>query len=172
MTRSCSTGSLVDAVPDACRICLALRTSHRDRRCDTRERVSSRAGRVGVKAPEAEFGGVEFYPDLFDKAAVLTCRLAWNHALVDGNKRAAWAALVVFLDLNDAVWAPDPPSVDEGEEAMLAVAAHEVDELWFAAWLRERASPPRNLTRVRSSSRSSRRCPRNRSPAPCAEKEV
>jgi death on curing protein len=37
---------------------------------------------------------------LVDKAAVLTCRLAWNHPLLDGNKRAAWASLLLFVDLN------------------------------------------------------------------------
>lgn len=42
-----------------------------------------------LHAPAAEFGGEEFYPDLVDKAAVLTWRLAWNHPLPDGNKRAA-----------------------------------------------------------------------------------
>ena len=91
-----------------------------------------------LHAPAASFGGEEFYPDLVDKAAVLTCRLAWNHPLVDGNKRAAWAALVLFLDLNDCRWAPNPPDVDDAEQAMFAVAAREVDEAWFAAWLRER----------------------------------
>jgi death-on-curing protein len=91
-----------------------------------------------LHAPAAEFGGEEFYPDLVDKAAVLTCRLAWNHPLPDGNKRAAWAALVVFLDLNDATWNPDPPDVDDAEAAMLAVAAREVDEVWFSDWPRAR----------------------------------
>jgi death on curing protein len=46
--------------------------------------------------------------------------------------------MVLFLDLNDAVWSPDPPQVDQAEQAMLAVAAHHVDEAWFAAWLRDR----------------------------------
>lgn len=73
-----------------------------------------------------------------DKAAVLTCRPAWNHPLPDGNKRAAWAALVLFIDLNVGRWDPDPPDFDEAEAAMLAVAAHEVDEAWFATCLRER----------------------------------
>jgi death-on-curing protein len=95
-----------------------------------------------LHAPSASFGGEEFYPDILDKAAVLTCRLAWNHPLLDGNKRAAWAALVLFLDLNDIVWSPDPPDVDNAEQAMLAVAAHEVDEPWLAAWLRERVQLP------------------------------
>lgn len=46
--------------------------------------------------------------------------------------------MVVFLDLNDATWNPDPPDVDDAEAAMLAVAAREVDEAWFADWLRSR----------------------------------
>jgi death-on-curing protein len=91
-----------------------------------------------LHAPEASFGDQDFYPDLIDKAAVLACHLAWNHPLVDGNKRASWACLVMFLDLNDVVWDPDPPDVDEAETAMFAVAAHEVDEVWLADWLRER----------------------------------
>ena len=74
----------------------------------------------------------------YDKAAVLTCRLSWNHPLPDGNKRAAWAALVMFIDLNNGAWEPDPPNVDEAETAMLSVAAGEVNEEWVAAWLRER----------------------------------
>jgi death-on-curing protein len=91
-----------------------------------------------LHAPAAGFGEDDFYPDLIDKAAVLTCRLAWNHPLPDGNKRAAWASLVMFLDLNGPTWAPGQPDVDQAEAAMLAVAAHEVDEDWLAAWLRER----------------------------------
>jgi death on curing protein len=66
---------------------------------------------------------------------VLTCRLSWNHPLPDGNKRAAWAALVMFIDLNDGSWEPDPPIVDDAEAAMLAVAAGDVDEQWLSAWL-------------------------------------
>jgi death-on-curing protein len=91
-----------------------------------------------LHAPAAGFGDDDFYPDVYDKAAVLTCRLAWNHPLPDGNKRAAWASLVLFIDLNDGRWEPEPPNVDEAETAMLSVAAGEVDEAWLAAWLRER----------------------------------
>ncbi len=109
--------------------------------------VLSKAARIdladsALHAPSASFGDEEFYPDIIDKAAVLTCRLAWNHPLPDGNKRAAWAALVLFLDLNGLVWSPDPPDVDEAEQAMLAVAAHDVEEPWFADWLRDRVELP------------------------------
>jgi death-on-curing protein len=58
----------------------------------------------------------------------------------DGNKRASWAALLLFIDLNDGTWDPDPPDVEQAEEAMLAVAAGEVDERWLAEWVRERVS--------------------------------
>ncbi len=105
--------------------------------------VLSKAAKVdltdsALHVPSASFGGQEFYPDVIDKTAVLTRRLAWNHPLLDGNKRAAWAAVVLFLDLNGIVWSPDPPDVDGAEQAILAVAAHEVDESWFADWLRQR----------------------------------
>ena len=69
---------------------------------------------------------------------MLTCQVAWNHPLPDGNQRVSWACLVTFLDLNDVVWEPDSPDVDEAESAILTVAAHEVDEAWFANWLRQR----------------------------------
>ena len=109
--------------------------------------VLAKAARIdladsALHAPSASFGGEEFYPDIIDKAAVLTCHLAWNHPLPDGNKRAAWAALVLFLDLNGVVWSPDPPDVEEAELAMLAVAAHDVEEPWFAEWLRSDVQRP------------------------------
>ena len=91
-----------------------------------------------LAAPAAGFGDHEFYPDLCDKAAVLVCRLAWNHPLTDGNKRAAWAALVMFLDLNGGRWDPDPPDVDDAERTMIAIAAGEIDEAAVSDWLRTR----------------------------------
>jgi death on curing protein len=75
-----------------------------------------------LHAPQASFAGQEFYPDVIDKAAVLACRLAWNHPRIDGNKRASSASLVVFLELNGVIWDPNPSDVDEAEQAMLAVA--------------------------------------------------
>lgn len=44
--------------------------------------------------------GEDAYPTLALKSAALLHSLARNHALVDGNKRLAWLATVVFLDLN------------------------------------------------------------------------
>ena len=49
---------------------------------------------AALHAPAAGFGGVELYPDVFDKAAVLCAHLARNHPLPDGNKRVAYLALL------------------------------------------------------------------------------
>ena len=71
-----------------------------------------------LHAPAAGFGDDDFYPDMYDKAAVLTCRLAWNHPLPDGNKRAAWASLLLFIDLNGGHWSPIlPTSTSRGRHA-------------------------------------------------------
>jgi death-on-curing protein len=72
------------------------------------------------------FGGVEFYPDVIDKAAVLCVRLARNHPLPDGNKRVAYLALVEFLTRNGVEWAP--PSVDETVAVIEGVAAGSITE--------------------------------------------
>ena len=81
-----------------------------------------------LHAPQAGFGDTDFYPDPFDpnpfdRAAVLVCRLSWNHPLPDGNKRAAWASLLMFVEMNGGCWEPDPPDTDEAAVAMVAVAA-------------------------------------------------
>lgn len=44
--------------------------------------------------------GEDAYLTLPLKAAALLQSVARNHALVDGNKRLAWLAAVVFLDIN------------------------------------------------------------------------
>lgn len=91
-----------------------------------------------LHAPQAGFDDTDFHPDVYDKAAVLACRIAWHHPLPDGNKRAAWACLVLFIDLNGGSWNDSHPDTDQAVEAMLAVAAHDVDETWLAGWLRDR----------------------------------
>jgi len=105
--------------------------------------VLAKSGRIdladsALHSPMAGFGDEDFYPDIADKAAVLCWRLARNHPLPDGNKRAAWAALVLFIDLSDGHWDPDPPDVDDAEQTMLAVAAGEIGEASLADWLRQR----------------------------------
>jgi death-on-curing protein len=50
--------------------------------------------------PRSGIFGQEAYPALAGKAAALLHSLAGNHALVDGNKRLALLATVVFLRIN------------------------------------------------------------------------
>jgi death on curing protein len=93
-----------------------------------------------LHAPAAGFGDDDFYPDFVDKAAVLLVRLAQNHPLPDGNKRAAWVSLRLFLDINGWGWSP-MPSVDEAETAVMAVASGSWDETTTADWLRSHVRP-------------------------------
>ena len=98
-----------------------------------------------LHAPAAGWGDDELYPDFVDKAAVLMVRLAKNHPLPDGNKRAAWVALRVFIELNGWSWS-NYPLVEEAEHAVLAVASGEWDQAAVASWLNDRIeSPPSSV---------------------------
>jgi len=76
---------------------------------------------AAVARPQATAFGVDAYPDLFTKAAALLQSLARNHALVDGNKRTAWAAAWTFLYINEVELNTDF-DVDDAEIFMNAVA--------------------------------------------------
>lgn len=53
-----------------------------------------------VHRPRARMFGVAAYTDLHACAGALLHGIAANHPLVDGNKRTAWLATAVLLDLN------------------------------------------------------------------------
>ena len=53
-----------------------------------------------VARPQATAFGADAYSDLDSKAAALLHSLARNHALVDGNKRFALAAVIAFYGVN------------------------------------------------------------------------
>lgn len=72
-------------------------------------------------------------PDLFELAAAYGFGLARNHPFVDGNKRAAFLATGLFLALNG--YRLVTTQLD-ATQTMLALAAGELDEAVFAAWLR------------------------------------
>ena len=74
--------------------------------------------------PQAGLLGQEAYPTLAGKAAALMHSLAGNHALVDGNKRLALLATVVFLRINGyRLELTD----DEAFDLTLSVAAGQLD---------------------------------------------
>lgn len=61
---------------------------------------------AAVARPRATVFGVDAYPDLYSKAAALLQSPARNHALVDGNKRTAWASAWTFLAINGIELSP------------------------------------------------------------------
>jgi death-on-curing protein len=87
--------------------------------------------------PQASAFGEAAYPTFVEKAAALMHSLGRNHALVDGNKRLAWAATRVFCLLNgrDLTF-----TVDDAERLVVAVAAGELDVPELAERLREHLS--------------------------------
>ena len=87
-----------------------------------------------LHAPAAGFEGVELYPDVIDKAAVLCVRLARNHPLPDGNKRVAYLSMLELLARNRVGWTP--PSVEETVATIEAVAAGRISERELADWVR------------------------------------
>lgn len=89
--------------------------------------------------PRVTVFGDDAYPTFEDKAAALLHSLVRHHALVDGNKRLAWAAARVFHLLNGRDIAC---TVDEAERLMLRAAAGELDVPDLAGWLRTYGTPP------------------------------
>ena len=86
-----------------------------------------------VGAPQASFGGRSPFRDLAEVAAAYLFYLCKNHPFVDGNKRTALGACLVFLRLNGIEPAPDGP---EWEELTLDVAAGRLDREQTAKRLR------------------------------------
>lgn len=94
-----------------------------------------------LHAPAAEFGGVEFYPDLAAKTAVLASRIVRNHPLPDGNKRVGYLCALEFVARNGATWTnpeADHPDGDETVAAIEAVAAGQLDEDALRDWVVDR----------------------------------
>jgi death-on-curing protein len=75
-------------------------------------------------------------PDFAALAAAYGVGLAKNHPFVDGNKRAAFLSVGLFLLLNGYRLAAGQA---EATVVMLDVAAGELDEAGFAAWIREKS---------------------------------
>ena len=72
-------------------------------------------------------------PDLAALAASYAVGLAKNHAFVDGNKRAAFLGMGLFLYLNGSKLIA---SQADATVTMLAVASGDIDEATLADWIR------------------------------------
>ena len=73
-----------------------------------------------VAAPQASFGATFLHSTVPEMAAAYLFHLAQNHPFVDGNKRAAAAAMFLFLYLNDLLL---DCSEDELVELTMAIAS-------------------------------------------------
>src|ERR1043166_564096 len=87
-----------------------------------------------VAAPQASFGGKSPYADLVEVAGAYLFYLCRNHPFIDGNKRAALGACLVFLRLNG--FDPEPDGLD-WEELTLGVASGELDRAQATKHLRK-----------------------------------
>ena len=86
-----------------------------------------------VARPRSSAFGEDAYSSISLKAAALLHSITNYHALVDGNKRLAWLATTVFLDLNGL--APDL-SDNEAFDLVWEIASSSLDVESIASKLR------------------------------------
>ncbi len=91
-----------------------------------------------IAAPQATFGGTPLLGDAVEMAAAYLFYICSNHPFVDGNKRTALAACLVFLQENGLLPDPDLPGrdIDNWEKLVLDVASSSVDRESTTARLR------------------------------------
>ena len=78
--------------------------------------------------------------DVVDMAALYTVAIVQNHPFVDGNKRAGFLAGILFLEMNGFDFRASEADVIG---AVLALAAGDLDEAGYTAWLRANARTKR-----------------------------
>ena len=98
---------------------------------------------AAARPQSTAFGG-DAYPDLDAKAAALLHSLARNHALVDGNKRLALAAVIAFYGLNGRRLTL---TNDQAYDLVIDVAAGHLDSVDAIAARLGTATEPRPVTR-------------------------
>lgn len=77
-----------------------------------------------VAAPQASIAGESPFADLIEVAAAYLFYLCRNHPFVDGNKRTAMTAAIVFLRLNGAQPSKDG---DAWEALVVDIASSQID---------------------------------------------
>ena len=87
-----------------------------------------------IAVPQASFEGRHLHSDLYEMAAAYAYHLCQNHPFIDGNKRAALSAALVFLDLN-GIRVSDPD--DRLYPLMMLVAPGKASKAEITAVLRE-----------------------------------
>lgn len=87
-----------------------------------------------AERPKMGIMGLEFYSDVFFKAAVYAEGLATYHVFTDGNKRTAITAAAIFLRANGYKLVM---SQDTGYRFILAVAQKQKTTKEIASWLKK-----------------------------------
>jgi death-on-curing protein len=100
-----------------------------------------------VLAPQSSFGGKSPYTDIVEVAAAYLFYICRNHPFLDGNKRTAMMAAIVFLRLNGIE--PQPDS-EPWEKLVVDVAASRLDRDQTTARLRKLLKRRRASRRERS----------------------
>jgi len=95
-----------------------------------------------VAAPQATMIGQPLMSDPIEIAAAYLYYVCRNHAFIDGNKRTALAACLVFLESNGLLPDAKLPS-DQWEEFVLDVAAGKLDRDTATRRLRKLLKPSR-----------------------------
>jgi len=95
---------------------------------------------AALARPQATAFGKDAYPDLDAKAAALLHSLARNHALIDGNKRLALAAVIAFYGINGRRLAL---TNDAAYNLVMNVAAGQLDAVDDIAAILQPATQPR-----------------------------
>jgi death on curing protein len=96
---------------------------------------------AAVARPQATVFGQDAYPDLDAKAAALLHSVARSHALIDGNKRLALAAIIAFHGLNGRRLTM---TNDAAYDLVIGVAAGDLDSVdEIAVMLRGATRPTR-----------------------------
>jgi death on curing protein len=104
-----------------------------------------------LNAPFATFGGVDFYPDPVEQAAICCSRIIRNHPFPDGNKRVGYECMREMLERDGIPW-PRPGDVEEIAGTIETLAAREISESDFVRWVRERTRLPDSLGQRRTES--------------------
>ena len=95
-----------------------------------------------VAAPQASMMGQPLISDPIEIAAAYLFYICKNHAFVDGNKRTALAACLVFLEENGFL-ADRKLAINEWEQFVLDVAASQLDRAATTRRLRKLLKKPR-----------------------------
>jgi death-on-curing protein len=117
-----------------------------------REVLAAHGGATGIRdqtllesavaAPQASIMGQSLISDPVEIAAAHLFYLCKNHPFVDGNKRTALGACLVFLESN-ALLPGDKLPTDDWEQFVLDIAASKIDRAATTRRLRKLLKRPR-----------------------------